>query len=80
MSLNFDCEMRLWKSLEKTLVELLRVERERDSFSDLYNQRFKEVQELKEQLAKSHHVCCNYLRRTVGECNCVAIMKEKTDG
>lgn len=27
------------------------------------------------QLRQSHHVCCNYHERAVGECNCVSVMK-----
>lgn len=32
-------------------------------------------EEYKEKLFNSHHICCNFHSRRVGDCNCVAIMK-----
>jgi hypothetical protein len=32
-------------------------------------------EEVELKLRQSHHLCCNYRERQVGECNCVAVMK-----
>ena len=35
-----------------------------------------EVEAAKRALRQSHHLCCNYHERVVGECNCVSVMKK----
>ena len=39
----------------------------------------KDNADLKEKLAKSHHLNCNYPMRQVGECNCQAVMKAELE-
>lgn len=54
----------LWETIEKTAFELTRVERERNKikqernwYSDLYNQRFNQVQKLRQELSKLKAIC-----------------------
>lgn len=36
-----------------------------------------QLAEAERKLRQSHHLCCNYRERVLGECNCVAVMKKE---